>query len=59
MSGDYDFDHMSEEINEYYKHLNLIDDLFGEATEDDIKKITEIEVEGRKLFRRLRFKKYN
>ncbi len=53
LSGDTDFERMSSEIREYYQHYSHNHAPYGDATEDDVRSITELEQEGRRLFRRL------
>lgn len=53
LSGDESFERMSPEIKKYYNKYMHNDPPHGEATEDDINNIVELEKEGRFLFRRL------
>lgn len=54
LSGDVEFEKMSPEIKEYYKHyMNNKMPWNEEATEADLESITALEQEGRMLFRRL------
>ncbi len=53
LSGDSNFDHMPNDIREYYQKYMEKGTIYGEPTEEDLKKITEIEQTGRMLFRRL------
>lgn len=53
LSGDTQFEHMSDEIRQYYDHFNHKGSIYGDATQEDLDKISAIEQEGRMLFRRL------
>lgn len=53
LSGDTEFNHMSAEVREYYSKYMSNRDLHGDATEEDVERIRQLEQEGRLLFRRL------
>ena len=54
LSGDYNFDHMPQDIRDYYHEYESKHSPYGDAvTEEDLKEITAIEAKGRMLFRRL------
>jgi hypothetical protein len=53
LSGDINFDHMPDDIRAYYQKYMKKNTVYNEATEEDLREITEIEREGRMLFRRL------
>ena len=57
LSGDNEFAHMSNEVREYYSKYMTIHDLGGDATEEDVARISALEKEGRLLFRRLSLQK--
>lgn len=57
ISGDTEFSHMSAEVKAYYQKYMSNRDLYGDATEEDIERIRQLEQEGRMLFRRLANKK--
>ena len=50
-SGDVNFDHMPDEIRAYYQKYMSKGHIYGDATEEDVKKMAAIEREGRMLFR--------